>query len=85
MTNTHYIVQHSSAKMPSSCKGQYRRVAILEVEEGVAQAPMISERAKGVVRVVQTWENLSAKGTNTAFTRALAEATAKCEQLNSTE
>lgn len=31
---SHYIVQSAAACMPSSCKGRYRRVAVLEVEDG---------------------------------------------------
>ncbi len=58
-TNTHYIIQSASAKMPNSCWGQYGRVAVLEVEDGVDHVAMISGRARGVVRVVETWEKLN--------------------------
>ena len=47
-----YIVKTSSAKMPNSVKGQYRHVAILEIEDGFDDVSMISERAKGVRRIV---------------------------------
>jgi hypothetical protein len=55
-----YIIQTAKACMPSSCWGSnhYRRVAVLEVEDGVMQVKMISSRARGVRRVVRTWERL---------------------------
>lgn len=37
--------------MPNSCMGRYKNVAVLEVEAGAAPK-MISERSKGVVRIV---------------------------------
>jgi len=82
-TKTHYIVQDATAQMPSSCRGRYRRVAVLEVAEGVKSASMISERAKDVVRVVKTWEKLNVGKTDRcAFRIALAEAEALAERLN---
>jgi hypothetical protein len=80
-----YIVQTASAKMPSSCKGQYRRVAVIEVEPGITKIAMISSHARGVVRVVETWERLHAKGINTAYNRALAEAATMAALLNAKE
>ena len=77
-----YIVASSSAKMPRKCWGQYRRVAVLEIEPG-AKPAMISERAKGVRRVVETWERLSVGKTNRcAYRRALEEAKALADRLN---
>jgi hypothetical protein len=44
-----YIIMTASAKMPSSCKGTYRRVAVVELEPGFTGVPkMISARARGV-------------------------------------
>ena len=67
-----YIIKSSAACMPSSCKyGPYRRIAVLEVEDGVESVKMISPRARGVKRVVQTWERLYAGKTDRcAFGRA---------------
>jgi hypothetical protein len=82
---THYIVQTASAHMPSKVRSPYRRVAILEVADGVECASMISERARDVVRVVETWERLHAGGkvgANNAYARALREAQAKADMLN---
>jgi len=78
---TEYIVKTSAAKMPRSCWGRYVRVAVLEVEAGTEPA-MISERARGVVRIVETWERLSVGKTNRcAAARAVAEAEALAARL----
>lgn len=79
---TEFIVRDASAKMPTSCKGRYRRVAVMEVERGTIPR-MISIRAKGVVRVVETWERLNVGRTDRcAFSRAMAEARALADSLN---
>jgi len=68
---TEFIVKTATAKMPTSVKHPYARVAVLEIEHG-AQPKMISDRARGVVRVVRTWEKLSVgKTERCAFRRAL--------------
>lgn len=56
---TEFVIRVSEAHQPSSRKWQHRRtrVAVLEVEPGTVPA-MISERARGVVRVVRVWEDL---------------------------
>jgi hypothetical protein len=77
-----FIIQTSAAHMPTSVKAPYRRVAVLEVEPGVERVAMISPRARGVIRVVQTWENLHARGINTAYSRALYAAEALVARLN---
>lgn len=81
-----YIISDASANMPNSCWGVYRRIAILELEpnwpEGKFPA-MISKRAKGVKRVVRTWERLNVGKTNRcAYNRAYAEAKAELTKLN---
>jgi len=80
---SYFIVQHAAAQMPQSCWGIYRRVAVLEVEDGVERVAMISERARGVVRVVTTWERCNV-GTSSrcAFARALTEAEELANALN---
>ena len=71
---THFEIVDSCAKMPGSCWGRYRRVAVLEVKDGY-QAKSIDARPHYVVRVVETWEKLnSGKGVRDAHTRALREA-----------
>lgn len=81
MTNLRYIVMDAAAKMPLKCWGKYRRVAVLEVD--CAGLPsMISDRARGVVRVVRTWEKLNVGSTDRcAFEVALAEAYALAAKL----
>ena len=70
-----YIVQTAAANMPSSCWGIYRRVAVLEIDGNVSEIKMISSRARGVRRVVKTWEKLNVGKTGRcAYNRALAEA-----------
>ncbi len=78
---TNYIIRVSSAHMPSKVKAPYKRIALIEVEPGVTSVSQISERAKGVVRIVRTWERLHARGTDTAYTRAMAEAEADLATL----
>jgi hypothetical protein len=77
-----YIVQTAAAPMPNSCWGVYRRVAVLEVEPGIERVTMISDRARGVVRVVQTWEALNVGSTERcAYERALRAAATLIEHL----
>ena len=78
-----FIIQSAAATMPISCKGgPYRRVAVLEVEDGVERVKMISGRARGVVRVVRTWERRFVGLTDkSAFFRAKAEAEALVAEL----
>ena len=77
-----YIVWSSSAKMPIKCWGVYRRVAVLEVLPGVRSVSMISDRAKGVLRVVATWERCRVGTTDRCATsRAEAAAIALADKL----
>lgn len=80
-----FIVQTATAKMPSTCKGRYRRVALIEVEVGYTEVSMISPHARGVVRIVDTWERCHAGGIDTAYARALAEAKTMAAALNAQE
>ena len=79
-----YIVMTASAKMPSSCWGKYGRVAVVEVEVSAPRPKMISRRARGVVRIVETWERCFIGTTDRcAFYRAVAEAEELAARLNS--
>lgn len=72
-----YIVMTAKACMPSSCKfGDYRRVAVVECNPEVEQAPkQIHPRHKAVARIVATWERLNVgRTTRDAFSRALRAA-----------
>lgn len=76
-----YIVKTASAKARKW--GRHGRVAVLEIEAGLVDVSMISSRAKGVVQVVQIWEDLNMGSSNRcAYALALAEATTLCAKLN---
>ena len=79
-----YIVKISAARMPSRCWGRYVHVAVLEVEPGIrAHDVMISERSRGVRRVVECWRKCSVgKTSRSASERALSEAHALADKLN---
>ncbi len=87
---TKYIVMSSVAKMPLSCWG---RLAVVEValNNGEPVIPkMISTHARGVVKVVKTWERLNFGKTfyqanrlrKCAYEKALDEANELAKQLN---
>jgi len=77
-----YVVKTACAKMPSSVKGTYRRVAVLEVDPGT-EPIMISERARGVRRIVHTWDRLNVGTTDRcAYRVALVEAEKMAADLN---
>jgi len=78
-----YIVMTASAKMPASCRGRYSRVAVVETSLPQGEAPkMISDRALGVIRIVETWERLNHGGPRSAYAVALREADALAARLN---
>ena len=69
--------------MPSSVRARYMKVAVCEVEAGVLPK-MISERAKGMVRIVTLADRLHAGsgGPRTAYSIAMADAERLCAGLN---
>jgi hypothetical protein len=79
-----YILMDRSAHMPSSCWGRYRRLAIVELEDGFEAEPkMISPRARGVRRIVEERDRLHAGGGNrTAHAIAKREMLAEADRLN---
>jgi hypothetical protein len=83
-THKNYIVLTASCRMPANCWGRYGKVAVVELEDDFLGIPkMISERAKGVKRIV-TFEDRLFNGTTTrcAFSQALARAGELVEELN---
>ena len=70
---TEYVILEASAKMPSSCKGRYARIAVCEVVAGT-RPKMISERARGMVRIVATWERVHVGGERSAYAVAMRDA-----------
>jgi hypothetical protein len=80
-----YTVMTSSAKMPASCKGRYRNVAVVEWD-GATYPKMISERARGVVRVIRHYGALSVgKTERCAYRRAVREAEVLVASLGGTD
>lgn len=61
-----------SADKPRGGWGGYRRIAVLEVEDGYL--PKKIALTKGVLRIVQTWESLSSRGKASRYHFALEEA-----------
>tara|TARA_R110000824_G_scaffold380072_2_gene572305 strand:- start:131 stop:388 length:258 start_codon:yes stop_codon:yes gene_type:complete len=79
-----HIVMTAAASMPASCWGQYKRVAVVELDPGFDAMPkMISTHAKGINKVVRVWENLNVGKTDRcAYGVALAEAGRFAARLN---
>jgi len=79
---TEYIVEVRQAKMPTTCWGRYGRVALMEVEAGT-KPKMISERARGVVRIVALRDRLFwGKSDDCALWRAYYELLDQASELN---
>jgi hypothetical protein len=85
--NQKYMVLTASTTPASTCRGTYARVGLAELEPGFAGRPkMISDRARGVVRIVATWENCNVGKTDRcAFHRAIAEAEKLAETMRATQ
>ena len=84
--NTEFIVMSASAQMPASNRfGRYGKVALCEVEKGVTPK-MISQRARGMVRIVDLRDRLFwGTSSRCAFQKALAELKARAAELNNAE
>lgn len=82
-----FVVLTASAHMPSTVKHPYRRVAVVELAEPGVVPKMISSRARGVARIVQTWErcHVGSGGPRTAYGRALEEARRLADRLNAAQ
>jgi len=61
-----YIVMESSAHMPASCKAPYRRIAVVQLNQDYTAhdrlPKMISERARGILRIVRDYPIVPAAG-----------------------
>lgn len=81
-----HIVMTSSAHMPSSCKGRYRNVAIVQLtQEYTAKGlipKMISEHARGVLRVVRCTKHSVGKTEKCSYQRALKQAETDAQRMN---
>jgi hypothetical protein len=82
-TTTRFIVKVSAAAMPTSCKGRYVRVGVMEMLADAPFPSMLSSRSRGCVRVVETWERCNVGHTERcASRRAIAAAEALASSLN---
>ena len=74
------VIFKSCAKMPSSCRGAYANLGLIELDEGyeIKDVHGISERYKAVKRVLVKHERLHVGKTDRSeFGRVLAELRAK--------
>ena len=68
------VIKTSRAAMPSSCWGDYARVAVLRVTVG-AVPKAIDDRRRNVLEIVETWEKCNVGITaRCGYGQALAEA-----------
>ena len=81
-----WIVMTASAAMPQSCKGTYRRVALVHLTQNYTannrRPAMISERARGVLQVIDMGKHWVGKTERCAYARACKEAERRALQLN---
>ena len=63
--------------------GEYRRIGLVELDKSVDTIPvMISQRARGSSRVIETWERLHVGKTNRcAYQRALVDALDRLDEI----
>lgn len=90
-----WIVMTSAAKMPNSCWGRYRNVAVVSCRYDIATSggpAMISQRAKGVFQplgalraIIPLGRFSVGKTERCAYQRALREAKGIADQLNNAQ
>lgn len=79
----HYVIAEASARVPSSCWGRYRRIAVVAVPPHVAFPSAIDERRRDVIEIDMIWERLHVGKTDRdAYTRGYRAAQERCKQLN---
>jgi len=79
-----YIVKISSSRLRRLYN--YRTVAVLEVDNGVEDVAAISERSRGVRRIVRVWPRLNVGSTERcAYANGLREAEALARKMNAQE
>lgn len=84
-----WIVMTSAARMPSSCRGRYRNVALVKLSpDYVARQllpKMISEHARGVEQIEHFGHHSVELTDACAYRRALKRAEARAAELNARE
>lgn len=68
-----WIVMTSAAKMPSSCRGKYRNVALVEIED-IDNPPATIREQRGVLRIQHWGAHNVGKTDRCAYRRMLANA-----------
>lgn len=78
-----FVVMSSCEQMPSSCWGEYRHIAVVQLTSHEHEAPaMISYRPKSVKAIPATWRKLSVGTTDRcAFQVALNAAKSTATRL----
>ena len=83
---TRFLYMESSPQLKGKARDfgkSYRRMAIVEVEEGFEGRPsMISERARGVVRIVDDYTESVGKTDRSEGFRTRRDLMAKADKLN---
>jgi hypothetical protein len=77
-----WIVMTSSAHMPNSCWGRYRNVALVLLRDGGLPPKIITDRAKGVAKLIHLGHHHVGKTSRCAYARALTEAETRAAALN---
>jgi len=73
----------TKAQMPGSVKSPYGKVAVVELDGSGIEPKMISERARGIKRIVQVWDRqFMGKTDKCAYAIAFKEAQELAEKLN---
>ena len=81
---SYFLVMTSSGQVKGKARqfGTYRNVAVVEIEDEHPRPKMISERARGVVRIVRHWGTCSVGTTSRCqYQIALREANELCDSL----
>ena len=77
-----WIVMTASAHMPSSCKGKYRKIALVDVIEPDYRPGRIDARDKKITQVIQWGNHNVGKTDRCAYAVALKKAEAHAAELN---
>jgi hypothetical protein len=78
-----FVVKTSSSRLGNNCYGKYANVAVIETD-GITKPKMISERPKGVIRIIRKETNCNMGTTlRSSFGQACEYAVDLCEFLNS--
>jgi len=78
-----WIVMTAAAHMPSSCRGNYRKIALVEVKDIKEMPFRIDSRDSRILQIIQMGNHHFGKTARCAYQRELAAAKARCDELNS--